>query len=104
MLTKILSTLSRTMAMLVIYSFQGFVTKMLWGWFLVPLGVPAVTTAHALGITFLAQHLRPSMIVSSELGGIPGYDAHATMTPMQKRLVLSVLALAAGFVLKTFLM
>ncbi len=29
---------------------SGFVLSILWGWFLVPLGVPAIGTAHAIGI------------------------------------------------------
>lgn len=31
----------------------GFVGATLWGWFLVPLGLPAITIAHAIGIDAL---------------------------------------------------
>jgi hypothetical protein len=32
---------------------RGFVIKMLWGWFLVPLGVPAISIALACGLLIL---------------------------------------------------
>lgn len=31
--------------------YGGFVFATIWGWFAVPLGVPALTIPHALGIT-----------------------------------------------------
>lgn len=32
---------------------RGFVIKMLWGWFLVPLGVPAISISVACGLLIL---------------------------------------------------
>jgi hypothetical protein len=40
---------------------RGFVFSVLWGWFVVPLGVVAIGVAHAIGLTtvfgFLTTHL-----------------------------------------------
>jgi hypothetical protein len=33
---------------------RGMVLSVLWFWFLVPLGVPPIETAHAIGISILA--------------------------------------------------
>jgi hypothetical protein len=35
--------------------FEGFVASKLWGWFLVPLGLPAILPAQAIGILSLAS-------------------------------------------------
>jgi hypothetical protein len=32
---------------------HGYIISVLWGWFLVPLWVPAINVAHAIGITAL---------------------------------------------------
>lgn len=41
---------------------RGFVLSILWGWFLVPLGVPAVGVAGAIGVALvigmLTEHLK----------------------------------------------
>ena len=36
---------------------QGFVLKTMWAWFLVPLGLPAVGLAHAIGLGFMVRYL-----------------------------------------------
>lgn len=33
--------------------FEGFALKTLWAWFLVPLGLPAIGLAHAVGVAAL---------------------------------------------------
>lgn len=40
-------------AVLVSIFWGGFVTSTLWGWFLVPLGVKAITYWHAVGLSSL---------------------------------------------------
>jgi hypothetical protein len=42
---------------------EAFVLMVLWGWFIVPLGVKAVGMAHAIGLTLIASlltHQAPS--------------------------------------------
>lgn len=34
---------------------SGFVMQLMWAWFVVPLGVPAIGIAHALGLRLLAE-------------------------------------------------
>lgn len=36
---------------------HGFVLSILWGWFLVPLGAPALGIAHTIGIALLTRYL-----------------------------------------------
>jgi hypothetical protein len=38
-------------------TYRGWVLTMLWSWFLVPLGVPAISTATALGIVLIVAIL-----------------------------------------------
>lgn len=35
----------------------GFAVSVLWGWFVVPLGVPEVSTLHAMGLTLAMRAL-----------------------------------------------
>ncbi len=36
---------------------HGFVIKMMWGWFLTPLGLPALSIVHAVGLGLLFKYL-----------------------------------------------
>ncbi len=73
---------------------KGFVLSILWGWFLVPLGVPAIGTAHAIGIAVLVsmltyQHRKSSSEVSLE--------------PLFLSFVSPLFALAIGHIVKGFM-
>ena len=46
--------------MLVSIFFGGFVASILWGWFVVPLGFPAISFIHAVGLVVLLKSLRVS--------------------------------------------
>ena len=41
--------------------FYGFVFSVLWGWFIVPLGIAAITVPHAIGIAAVVNLLRLAM-------------------------------------------
>lgn len=41
------------LAMSALTVWEGFVLKVLWAWFLLPLGLPAIGMAHAVGISAL---------------------------------------------------
>lgn len=41
------------LGILALLVFQGFVVSSLWGWFVVPLGMPAIGTWHGLGLALL---------------------------------------------------
>ena len=51
MLGKILSLIAAQL--LVVVFWGGFVTEVLWNWFMTPLHVPAITFWHAVGLTTL---------------------------------------------------
>lgn len=67
---------------------RGFVVKALWGWFIVPLGVPGVGIAHALGIGFLVSYMTKQMTETEER------DFAKAMT---FEVVWALLTLAFGF-------
>lgn len=43
--------------MLVLVLFRGYVLAQMWGWFVEPLGAPALTVVHAIGISMLVAFL-----------------------------------------------
>lgn len=38
--------------------YHAFVIQILWGWYVVPLGVPSISVAHAFGLSCLAGVFR----------------------------------------------
>lgn len=50
---------------------NGLYLSIAWEWFVVPLGVPAITKAHALGLMFLCK--------------IPGYGTRASLYRSRKQ-------------------
>jgi hypothetical protein len=76
---------------------QGVVLSVLWGWFVVPLGLPALGIAHAIGIALVVRfltHRHTSKKTDDE-------------SPIRRELfglfVLPPLALVAGWVITLFL-
>ena len=49
-----------------IWILHGWVIMLLWGWFAVPLGVPRITLAHALGIDALVSVFRLHVATEAE--------------------------------------
>lgn len=45
---------------------RGWVLSLLWGWFIVPLGVPAVGVVHAIGIAFVVGMFTSAAKVDSD--------------------------------------
>ena len=45
---------------------DGWAISRLWAWFLVPLGVPAITIVHAIGISLLFSLFKPHVSSSSD--------------------------------------
>lgn len=43
---------------------DGYVVMHLWRWFLVPLGLPAITYLHAAGISMLVDYMCPTIDLS----------------------------------------
>ena len=44
-------------AFLALVLLRGWVLSVLWGWFLVPLGIPAIGISHALGVNLIVTYL-----------------------------------------------
>ena len=72
---------------------HGFVIMMLWGWFAVPLGVKAITTAHAIGFSALF-----GMFATSGSG-----DGKSFTENLVKLFVHATVALLLGWIAKGFM-
>ncbi len=89
----------RTIAAIIWIFWGGFVISQLWGWFVVPLGVPAINTAHAAGL-LLTLSLTRSMDYSNVSAATHDAFLHKA-TPLVKHmsiigLIVSVLSPALG--------
>ena len=69
----------------------GFAASVLWGWFVVPLGVPEVSMLHAVGLTLALRAL-------AGFSGKPQPDKHEDKMVALRALgrVLSVATVAPG--------
>ena len=56
----------------------GFAASVLWGWFVVPLGVPEVSVLHAMGLTLALRAL--AMMASDTMSDLTTTDF--TVTPL----------------------
>jgi hypothetical protein len=45
---------------------QGWVVSILWGWFMVPIGVPAISTPIAIGIVLTLSAMRMKRVKSPD--------------------------------------
>lgn len=84
---NLMGCLLAVLALPLLTAWAGFVISVLWGWFVVPLGAPAVGVWHAAGLCTLVCLMRPA---------IPPED-----TPMLEVLAYGVIipavALAIGY-------
>lgn len=87
--TPIIAALAAVVAI-----YEGYVIWVLWGWFAIPLGLPAITLAHAIGIDILISMFQPVRI-QREDPPIGKYVIAAIVRPM--------LALAIGYVALQFI-
>lgn len=46
---------------LALLPFEGWVIKLMWGWFIVPLGVMSITIWHAIGIDAIVSYFTFSL-------------------------------------------
>ena len=52
-------TFASVMVVCAVVAFRAWVVAMLWNWFVQPLGAPALTTMHALGLLALWAGIKP---------------------------------------------
>ena len=79
---------------------RGWVLTYLWGWFLVPLGLPPIGIAHAIGVALLVGMIThqsqpdcesPSREVSEHIGRVVGH------------LIGPFVALLVGYIAQSFM-
>ena len=67
---------------------RGWVLTVLWGWFLVPLGAPALSIPFALGIsTIIGLFLQNVSRTKSEGSTVPNLVAQSLLGPLVSLLV-----------------
>lgn len=79
--------------------FTGFTVSVLWGWFIVPLGVAQIGFAHAYGISLLG-----SVLMSTRGLNTNGEGGWVTVaTGVAAGLVINLLALLLGWIAVGFM-
>jgi hypothetical protein len=73
---------------------EGFVIVQLWRWFAVPLGVPAITLPHAIGLNVLIQIFTWRFV--------PSEPAHVWRR-MGEWAVMCAVVLSVGFIASRFM-
>jgi hypothetical protein len=73
--------------------FSGFTIATLWGWFVVPLGVKAISYANAYGLA----------ILSSVFMGIRISGEASSKDIVVKNVILNIFALLFGFITVQFM-
>ena len=68
-------------ASLISIPLSGFTVSALWGWFLVPLGVPAIGIAHGCGISLIVGYLKGTESEPESTGELPLVAAKALLNP-----------------------
>lgn len=85
---------------------NGFVVLTLWGWFVVPLGAPALTLPVAMGANLIFQALFPYSVVryvsERDLKERPD-RVHVAVEALAFSVVADLWFLAVGFVIYTFI-
>ena len=74
--------------------YEGFAIWILWGWFAVPLGIPAIGLAHAIGVDLLIGMFQPARFVTDD------FDWAAWARTILFR---PALAIAAGYVVLQYI-
>ncbi len=82
------------LALVAIYG--GFVLYVLWGWFIVPLGVPQIGIAWAIGISTVFHLIAPSQ-------PLPKTDDEHVWQNVAYVLLKPFIALAIGWTAKSFM-
>lgn len=77
--------------------FTGFSVSVLWGWFIVPLGVAQIGLAHAYGISLLGSALMSTRGLNTAGGGTSGWTRTAT------GILINLVALLFGWVAVGFM-
>ena len=76
---------------------HGFVLKLMWAWFLIPLGLPALGLAHACGLGLLARYLTWQRMPKSE------DDEDANMRRLALNFIYPCIILSLGAIIHSFM-
>jgi len=79
--------------------FGGIVVFCLWGWFVVPLHVPAIGIAHAIGLSITAKVMAGTLKVDLENDD----DLSDTLVKYGLSVLIGVLLLVMGYVIHLFM-
>lgn len=79
----------------IIAVYEGLVLWIVWGWFIVPLGVPMITIPWAIGISLVAGLLNNTAVRPS--------DDDAKLNHARDVLMKPLIVLASAWVVKQFM-
>ena len=78
--------------------FSGLVIKLLWGWFIVPLGVIPISIIHAIGIDIVVSLIAPSTTKDTDNMSVSEF-----ITYLIKVITKPLTYLLMGFIVKLFM-
>lgn len=79
---------------------NGLALTTLWGWFVVPLGVSALTFVHALGLSLLATLMISGFKTAIVLEQLDNRDSTQKLI---SPILMPVMAMIVGYVLQYFM-
>jgi hypothetical protein len=81
------------------FIYSGWMISSLWGWYVVPFGMPHISIAWAIGLAFLIQFLRPSMCPSIQVNEKTDEDCPEPQKESPIMTILRYAIKATGFFL-----
>lgn len=82
-------------AVILLTIWRGFILSCLWAWFMVPLGLPEIGVAHAIGVAFLVGMFLSHIKSSSE--------TKEPVTELITPFVVGLIALIAGYIVHSIM-
>lgn len=77
--------------------YSGLVTSFLWGWFMVPFGLPEISIAHAIGLSLLVSMLSGLRASTRDLEDSDGVVQGLVLVLIQATLVWILGYIASWF-------
>lgn len=78
----------------------GFAVSTMWGWFIVPLGAPAMSLAHGYGLTLFVSLFTQPLLIQSQVKDDPAFT---TNMKVALSVIMSGVTLLVGLVTVQFI-
>jgi hypothetical protein len=101
--TSLLGFLSACLGGVLIGIWNGFVLSIMWGWFVVPLGLPTITVPNAIGLALIVDLVRPYRKPDDHKAGDKAGWAKMIFTIGADRFLGALALLGVGYAVKGFM-